>query len=301
MNRTKRRLVAACVLVVAAGGAVAAAGGAVAGAGSAGSPSEPVRFGVSVSAHRLRYGRPAVVLSVTMRTGGSAETVALGLTESGWPDRQVYGAPLAAGPPRVRGAGRITGGFAAAGASAPGLCFRGASPDDSGITLSLPADTLTTVNYRVRLAAPPWPGIRPTIGAYVSVPAVNPGGAWRDIGRVALTPVGRTGVRISLRGSRAVGASVVVGRGRPLLITGTTRPAIAHASVRIVAARYASQTPAWRPRRVVVGTVSTTSAGTFAVVWRPPARGVYLITASLLRSGATYLADSGCDLTLTAR
>jgi hypothetical protein len=240
-----------------------------------------------------------------MRTGSTAATVALGLAPSGWPDRFVSGSPFGIADPRVSGAGRVTGGFAAAEAGLPrtGYCARGAAVDFGGITLSLPAHSVTTVRYRVRLAAPVWPGMRPSVLAYAAVPAIDPGGGpWQRLGRVRLTRVGRTGVRIVLRAAAGArmsgrGEGALVRLGRPVLIAGSTRPRLVHAALRVAAVSLARSS---RPRRLAIRAIRTGADGRFSVSWRPPTAGTYVITATVVRGTSAYVSDTGCDLTLVA-
>jgi hypothetical protein len=291
-----------CLALVAVATDMAPTGGA-----AAGSPS-PVRFSIAITGHRLRYRGVAVVLAIRMRTGASARSAGVGLTQSGWPDRRVLGSPLAFTRPRVAGAGRITSGFGPGGGGLPHvpICSRGTFVDGpGGVDVSLPANSVTTLRYRVRLAAPPWPGLRATVGAYAYVPAVGQGIPARTLGTRRLTTVGPTGVRISLFAAHGTihrrGISdPIVPRGRQVLIAGTTQPRISHERVRIAAEAYIGR-HAERLRDIEIGARMTASDGRFAIRWRPSQPGTYMVTARLSHSGDGDLADRGCDLSLIAR
>ncbi len=267
----------------------------------------PVSFRYSVSTHTLRYGGAGATASIVMRAGASAQTVSLRVEPSSWQDRHMFGSPLRVFAQHVTGPGRITGTFAssccdfAAGAS---ICQRGGPPDTGdGIILTLPADSTTTVSYRVRLAAPPWPA--PVyLGMVVGVPASAPNPS--QITRYHLGPAqfairGRTGVHIQLDG--AVGGArrkgnapyPVVSLGHTVKIAGTTKPKLVGARMQI---GYQATTS---NRRGVIGTVTTDPRGGFSVAWKPPAKGTYTITSSYRRPAAGLLADHNCDLALSVR
>jgi hypothetical protein len=76
-------------------------------------------------------------------------------------------------------------------------------------------------------------------------------------------------------------------------ITGSTRPRVRHARILIGYAATTGQ------RRGMIGAVTTTAKGTFAVSWRPPASGTYTITSDLPRPPRGLLPDHNCDLALT--
>ncbi len=260
---------------------------------------------MTVSARRISYGGPPVVFSIRMRTGRSAQTAEVGLTQSGWPQAGVFGSPFRFASQRISGAGKITGSFSPGGGGLPGgvpICTRGFVDSGGGVVVSLPANSLTTLSYKVGLAAPAWPGLRPTIGAYVSAPAVNPGKPYQSLETQPLTVVGNTGVEISLFTSigktrRPVNNAFVPARGTAL-ITGRTEPHLAGRRLRIAAETYVGEQ---RLDRTEIGWAKTASDGSFRIRWRPARAGSYLILASLAHPGAGYLPDRGCNLSLTAR
>jgi hypothetical protein len=266
----------------------------------------PVTFSYSVSTHSLRYHGAGTKASIKLRTGSSAQTVSLGLQPSRWQDRDMLGSPLQTFDQRVTGAGRITGTFAssccdvAAGVS---ICRRGGSPDTgNGIDLALPADSTTTVSYRVRLAAPPWPA--PIyLGVAVGVPATAQDSSqisYYHLGPEQFTIRGRTGVQIHLAaiaGARREGNASypVVAAGDTITIAGTTNPKVAGARLQI---GYAATTSR---RQGAVGTVTTDRRGAFRIAWKPPASGTYTITSAYTHPAAGLLADHNCDLALLVR
>jgi hypothetical protein len=241
-----------------------------------------------------------------MRTGGSAETVALGLEPSNWQDRDMLGSPLRTFDRRITGAGRITGGYAssccdlAAGAS---VCRRGGAPDTgNGIDLSLPADSVTTVSYRVALAAPPWPApIFLGIAARIPATAAKPDQTTTyHLGPQQFTIRGRTGVHIQLAipaGTRRVHNEPypVLAADRTAEITGATHPRVRGAQLRI---GYASTTST---RRGTIGSVTTDARGAFRLAWTPRAKGTYTITSAYPHPAPGLLADHNCDLAITVR
>jgi hypothetical protein len=276
------------------------------GVGAAGSPSR-VRFSIGISGHRLRYRGAAVVLAIRIRTGGSPGSAGVGLTQSGWPDHRVLGSSLAVTGPRIVGAGRITSGFGSSGGGLPHvpICSRGTFVEGArGVDVSLPANSLTTLRYRVRLAAPPWPGLTATVGGYAYVPAVGQGIPARTLGARRVTTVGPTGVRISLGAHGTIRrhgiSDPIVPRGRQVLIAGTTQPRISHERVRIAAEAYIGR-HAERLRDIEIGARTTASDGRFQIWWHPSPPGTYMVTAQLSHAGDGDFADRGCDLSLTAR
>jgi hypothetical protein len=272
---------------------------------------EPVAFSMRLSSFWLRFrGRP-VVLSIRMRTAGSSATAAVGLTTSSWPDPGVLGVPLHVGSPRLSGPGTITGGFASGGAgqlAGVPVCFRGAvSPAGYGVDVSLPANTITTLTYTVRYAVAPWPRLRPTIGAFVNVPAVNNHGTRASsLGPMRLKTAGRSGVRISLSAPHAPelvpnAAERRVSRGRIVTIVGRTAPRLAHALVKVTAEYYAHPNLNTGLRQELIGTARSDRAGIFRVDWRPRSDGAYVIAAKPVSTHPASPQDVGCDLTLTVR
>jgi hypothetical protein len=136
---------------------------------------------LQMSGRHPAYRGQSVVVSVMMQTGGSARTVGIGLTDTGWPDAGVSGSPL---------------------------------------------------------AAPTWPGMKPTIGAYASVPAIDPtgGAATRQLHPQALTPVGTPGIWVILAAPAAQPQrprTYRVSSGHAVLIAGTTAPALAGTEIQL--------------------------------------------------------------------
>jgi hypothetical protein len=268
----------------------------------------PVAFSYSVSRHSLRYNGAAATASVKLRTGVLAQTVSLGLEPSSWQDRDMFGSPLRTYDQRIAGAGRITGGFAstccgfAAGQS---ICQRGAPPDTGGgIDLALPAESTTTVSYRVRLAAPPWRPAPIYLGVVVGVPAIAPSSSqisYYHLGPELFAIRGPTGVHIQLAADVA-GARrehnapyPAVSVGHMVKIAGTTIPKVVGARLQI---GYKATTGG---RGREIGTVTTDRRGAFRIGWKPPARGIYTITTAYRHPRPGLLADHNCDLALSVR
>ena len=289
----RRYLLVVCVGAALAGIAVTSPARA-----SAPTAGASVRFSMTLSPDRLRYrGRPALV-SIRLRTGAGGERAGVGLTASGWPDVNVLGSPIAIGRPWISGAGRITGGFASGGGGFPGgvpLCVRGTLPGaGGGEDVLLPPETVTVLNYRVRLAAPPWPGFKPTVDAFVHVPAIDPGASAHRSGSLRLRTIGRTGVRISLsltRGATHAGSDPypVVRRGVNVLIAGRTNPPLRGVRLEVTANSYHRSHARLHETRITIGPAATSSDGTFAISWHPTRHGIYMITAQLRHPGRRYL------------
>jgi hypothetical protein len=264
----------------------------------------PVTLGYAVSTHTLRFAGQASTVSITLHTGPSAETASLGLDPSSWQDRHVFGSPLRTNDQQVTGAGKITGSFASsccdfpAGAS---ICQRGPPPPSaSGIDLALPADNTTTVSYRVRLAAPPWPPAPVYLGIVVGVPAIAQSSS--DVSFYHLGPVqfdvrGPSGVHIRLAaaGGRHPRRALypVVAIGGKVDIVGTTEPKITRARLEIAAVSTTSS------HRRMIGNVTTDHTGAFRIDWKPRARGTYTITAAYRHPAPGRLADRSCDLAIS--
>jgi hypothetical protein len=269
-----------------------------------------IGFSLRLSSRRIVFQGQSVVFAVRMQTGGSAETAAIGLTQGGWPDRAVSGSPIAISDETLSGPGRITGGFASAGASVNPfelLCSRGADRNDGGgVDVLLPANSTSTLSYKMRLAARTWPGIRPTIGAYAYVPAVDPtgGGVTRELGTEQLAPAGTTGIRVMLSTPEARpgprSSYPTVSSGQTVLIAGMTDPLLADTEIRLAAESYLGRQFA-TIRTTRIGTTRTNSAGRFRLAWTPSKRGTYVIRADLPHPPPPYRPDRGCDLTITAR
>lgn len=270
--------------------------------------TEGITFSLRVSGRHPVFDGRTSVLSVRIRASGSTQTAGIGLTESGWPDRWVSGSPIAVSGETLTGPGRIIGHFASGGGtvdSYAALCPRGANLiDGGGVDVSLPANTTSVLSYRVRIAAPVWPGMRPTIGAYAYVPATSPtgGGVTRALGSQRLIPGGTPGIRVVLaavgarRGSRGSPASVPL--HRTVVIDGSTRPSVAGAEIRLTAKSYRQRTFTIATRRI--SSTRTDRYGRFRVEWTPETPTTYLITAELRSSPSTYRPGRGC-LALTAR
>lgn len=300
---SRRSLGALTVFLLAALCAVAA-GGAVRPARAR--PASPA-FSVSLSAGSLRYGGgPPLTLTIQVRAGGSPETAGIGVDQSIWPDPAVIGSPLKLTGPTISGAGALTGHFVSSGAAFGGpICERGTFIDgDGGVDLALPASSVTTLTYRVVLAAPSWPGVVPTLAPFAYVPAVGQDIPVRPLGQVRVPTAGPTGVRITLTAAGATppsepGAAFVVRAERPVTILGTTTPPIRRALVRVTAGRF--DRDATIPVRTPIGTAVTDQRGGFRLRWSSPYPSTYQITASIPHPGRDLFPDRGCDLTLTAR
>ncbi len=265
-----------------------------------------IAFSLHLSGQHLAYGGRSEVFSVRMSTRGSGETAGVGLTQSGWPDPGVGGSPLVVSHETLSGAGRVTGHFASGGAASTLLCSRGAAPPDGGgVDVSLPPNSTTSLSYTVRLAAPPWPGMRPTIGAYAYLPATDTtgGGTARQLGVKQLIPAGVTGDHVTLSDSHARGRPrpghvPSVAARRAVLISGRTDPSLANVRVLLSAQPYL---PAGLGPLTGLGNLRTNSRGRFALQWHPNRPRTYMITAELPHPSAPMLPERSCDLTISTR
>ena len=269
--------------------------------------ASPVSIRGSESSHALRYHGAPVTATLTLRTAATAQTVAVGLQPSVWQDRLMVGSPLRTFDRQISGPGRVTGGYAAGGGTdLPGAsaCVRG-GPEyaGSGIDLLLPAQSTTRISWRVALAAAPWVPEFTFLGWDIAIPAIasNPADINRYFTYVPFRIVGPTGVDIRLTASTgthpaAPGAALpypVVREGRPVRITGVTRPRVAHTRIRI---GYAATTG---HQHGTIGTARTNTNGQFEITWRPRTTGTYTITSALPHPPAGLLPDHNCDLALT--
>lgn len=190
----------------------------------------------------------------------------------------VGGSPIAFSHETLSGPGRITGHFASAGPVYMFLCSRGADPaQGGGVDVSLPADSTSTLSYSVRIADATWPSMRPTMGAYAHVPAVDPNdlGLSLELGTEHLTPAGTRGIRITLSapGARPQKHSFyrLVSSRRAALIAGTTDPTLGNTEVRLAAMSYLGQQLTIRTKPI--GTTRTDSHGRFRLRWTPGSAG----------------------------
>lgn len=295
-----------CSLAVCAGAVLAGLAATLPAQASPPRTAGGVRFSIRLSTHRLRYRGAPAILSIRMQTGAQSQTAGIGLNASNWPDRNVIGSPIDFGGASISGAGMITGGFGNGGGDlgAGPHCLRGPlEPGGGGQVVSLPANSVTVISYPVRLTAPPWPGIRPTVGVWAYVPASGRGARAYQLGSRRLRTVGRTGERISLSVKRGEvredrAGQPVVRRGAHVLIAGTTDPSVAGARVWLTAKTGTHDGE--HVKRVAIGSAKTSSDGSFQIWWRPHRRG-YMIFARLPHAGAGLLADRGCDLSLDVR
>lgn len=290
------------LLATSVGSAVAVVAATLPAYASPGKTAGSIRFSLRLSSHRLRYGSE-VVLSIRMQTGTHGQTAGVGLSASNWPQRDVYGSAVAFGGQRISGAGSITGGFGTSpgGYAAGPMCVRGPlQTGDGGPVVSLPPHSVTVLSYKVRLADPPWPGMRPTVGAWAYVPAMGRGARAYNLGAIRARAVGQTGVRISLSVTHGAGHphggwGPVARKGKSVLIDGGTDPALAGARVVLSAATYGRH-----QTRVAIGSTRT-SGDAFQISWRAPRRGRYMVIARVSHPGGHHLPDRGCDLKLTVR
>jgi hypothetical protein len=266
----------------------------------------PAVLSSSVSSRTLTYHGNGSTVAIHLRTGKSAESVRLGLQLSTWQDRDMLGSPLRVADRRITGAGRLTGTYSsrccdiAAGVS---VCRRGGPPlTGDGIILTLPAESRTTVSYRVRLAAPPWPSpvyLEAVAGfpyTYQGRPEIN----HYYFGPPAFAIRGPTGVQIHLDAGRGAQREpkqlypVVVAR-HTVQITGTTNPKLRDTTIEIA---YRAVTG---HRHGLIATAITDRHGAFRIAWTPATPGTYTITSSYQHPRAGLLADRNCDLALTVR
>ena len=114
----------------------------------------------SLSTDDLAFAGDPLTATLTLTTAAAAETAAIGLEPSAWPDEPVAGSPLRIGNPQVTGAGSQTGTYASSGFTSlrgSSVCYRGGPVySGGGIDLTLPANTTTTVSWQAAFAAPPW-------------------------------------------------------------------------------------------------------------------------------------------------
>ena len=266
---------------------------------------EPLRISLHLSSSRLAYGQK-VVVSVVLRTGGSAETVGVGVIDGGWPDAKVSGSPLAVADPALIGPGRVTGYFAAGGGSIDPyslLCSRGAFRLDgsSGVNVALPAHSTTTLRYTARLAAKPWPGMTTQIGFYTHSPSLDPSdhGTTRRLTR-SLTTTGTPGIQITLTAPSSAPApygSRTVRAHRLIPITGTTHPTLPNTPVNLIAATLHGTVE----HHQAVATTRTDRHGRFHSPWRPRTPSIYVLQATATHPPAPYTRADGCDLEIIAR
>ena len=261
-------------------------------------------FSLSASKRPLSYRGEPQTLRIRVRTGFGQQAVAVAVTEGSWPDPGVIGSPLKVTGPAISGAGRIARNFVSSGVGFPAgpQCDRGTVIDGvEGVVLTLPSHSVTTLTYRITLAAPPWPGLAPTVAAVAYLPDSNDA-PLRSLGPVRLFTGGPTGVRIALT---APGASLPAHPDAPLtvhdrqrvVIHGTTMPPLLHGVVHIGIERY--RRDANHSADLPIGTAITDARGQFSLNWRDPTPGTYRITASIPHPGHGLLPDHGCDLALT--
>jgi hypothetical protein len=205
-----------------------------------------------------------------------------------WPERTVFGSPLAFGQPRLHGAGRL-GVTAGQPDFAFGACVRGgAGPQVQGMDLRLRAHDTTTIVQRVRLTRRAWPGTRyrPRVTAYWH-------GRPRRLAIPRLRVHPRRGVHIRLTSDPPLDQSKFSPRlpaGRSVVVGGSTDPVLRRATIRLEAVRPAA--PA-----LSLGDAVTDGQGRFALApWQPPP-GDYMVVAR----HAGRLADSACDLHFSVR
>jgi hypothetical protein len=261
-------------------------------------------FAVSVSRRRLAYRKDEATLSIRMITGPTAETVGIQVDTPSWPDPNVEGSPLGVAHERIVGAGRITGHSASSGggrAAYSSVCSRGPG-GGAAVAVSLPAQSRTTLSYRVALAAPPWPGAALSLAVTAGIPASAPDPASQittyPLGTLRFTAASPSGVQIKLsalagthRDRRALYPAVR--HGRRVIIGGETAPRLNHQPLQI---GYQSTITG---RRGTIGTIETDHDGRFKIIWRPEQRGIYTITAGYQHPASGLLADHACDLALS--
>ncbi len=254
----------------------------------------------------LSFGGGSVTATLTLTTGATTQTAAVGVEPSQWPDSQVQGSPLRISDQVIAGAGHQTGGYSSGDPSpevGASSCFRGApSYEGDGIVLTLPADSSTTVSWQISFAAAPWPAEKTSLSWAVAVPATARDSQLvteRRVGPVALRQVGVTGVHIRLRargGVQPPGQGSLYPRvrsGSAVQITGTTQPVIPHTRVDVAEV----STTGHRTRGIAA--VTTRADGSFVTTWRPQQTGTYTITSAVAHPPDGLLPDKSCDLALT--
>lgn len=267
---------------------------------------EGLRISLHLSRARLAYGQQAV-LSVVMRTGGSAQTVGVGVLDGGWPDADVSGSPVAVSDEALAGPGRITGCFSSGGMSIDPysmLCACGAVRLDGGgnVNLALPADSTTTLSYMVGFAAMPWQGMTAQIGVSTHQPSLDPldHGITRQLTQ-RLIATGTPGIRITLtaptsrpgeHGDRTVPAHQL------LRILGATQPALPGTAIDLASTLNG---PELAKHTQPIATARTDRNGRFHSSWRPRSPGIYVLQATAPQPPAPYTRDHGCGLKITAR
>jgi hypothetical protein len=273
--------------------------------GVVGTPTTPAapQFALSTTPGKLRYHGTAATFTIRVTNGASAQTTGVGLIPSDWPDANVNGSPLAVSQPTVTGPGEITSHFISSGVGFAGPpCIRGTFDNGpGGVDLSLPANSTTTLSYRVTLAAPPWRSITPTLSAFAYVPATGNNAQTLQLGHTQFATTGPTGEQITLTAPGAKppaepGVPFILRNG-PATIHGTTVPAAKNATVRISAEAYGGNQPAGK--NTLIGTTRTNAHGRFTFHWRSVTANAYRITAAIPHPGDGLLPDRGCDLTLS--
>lgn len=300
-------------LAVLAGVLVLLASVPIALASIGGGSQTPVTFRVSVSRHVLAYRGQSATLAIRMQTGTTAETVAIKPVVSVWPDPNVIGSPLTLSDERISGVGRITSDFTSSCCTVPAAaCYRGGPPPEgSGVDVSLPAGSTTTLTYRVAIAAPPWRSTVMTVSLTAGVPAVsNDPNAIHEylLGTHRFSVRGPTGVHIALSvapgstGKPIPGQAARVVRRQTVVILGRTSPRLRDQRIRVGFDRI--QIGPHPPAGSVhgrIGTATTNENGGFRLAWRPIRAGLYVVDASYPHPTSGLLADRACDLALSVQ
>ena len=246
---------------------------------------------VQASPTRLRFpDRLTSTLTITITTGAQAQTVSIGETAPSWRDRTVIGGSIDFGAVSLRGPGRLS--LTAVDYSlTAGACVRGALGGVRGVGVSLPARTTTVLVQRIYAAhAPRWRGVSYTprlswgSAAGQSTPLAVP----------AITMAGPPGVHIRLRAEPPLPRRALP-PGHPIVIAGTTSPALQNARVHLSARFFGATGMSTRG----LGVVRTDRRGHFrATAWRPRRLGVFQVVARYVRPRGRHgvRGDSTCGL-----
>lgn len=242
--------------------------------------ADQLPFSVSVQASPTTINYPAqrsFVLTYAITTGGQPATVSLSEDTGSWRVSRVSGWPLAYGMATLNGPGTLRQGSTVADFAA-GACVRGSDQPSGQLSVDVPASATVMVTQPVRIAAPPWPGMRVTPRV-----SVSPSGASAGIPLTvpAFTLAGKRGVHIRLFARRNGSGAVV--------ISGDTNPVVRRGLFRVVARNVRTG------RTVLVGPVRTGRRGRFVIgPWRLPGGGPFQFFASYNHPRRGLVGDRGC-------
>ncbi|MEA2273966.1 MAG: hypothetical protein QOI98_2674 [Solirubrobacteraceae bacterium] len=261
-------------------------------------------FSATVTPRTLSWpGARRGTVSIQIETFDGARSIAIESAGPAWPDRDVVGSPLAYGSPRLEGPGELVSFAHGGGVFSSTACFRGQLVGSGGVTLTLPADTRTTLRIPVRLAAPPWRGTD-YAPRFMAVFPYDGSQARPDVLRFrapAFRVIGARGLRIRLASDLPRGRDrlVRVAAHERVRLIGTTDPVVRHARLWI-GYRRPSNTGG-RARSATIARVRTDGRGRFSLTWSPPRRGDYQLAANYASTQGSLVSDRTCALAVRAR